>query len=99
MGNQKATTGNATDQQQKNKDQNITNIKSKQKAQMPKYTTANLLPEKNNNNYPDLNKPTTRKEQQNSKKNNFQKIKLLQKLPQKTNQLLYRKRKSYQKHN
>ena len=66
---------------------------------MPKYTTANLLPEKKNNNYPDLNKPTTRKEQQNSKKNNFQKIKLLQKLPQKTNQLLYRKRKSYQKHN
>ena len=66
---------------------------------MPKYSTANLLPEKNNNNYPDLNKPTTRKEQQNSKKNNFQKIKLLQKLPQKTNQLLYRKRKSYQKHN
>ena len=66
---------------------------------MPKYTTANLLPEKSNNNYPDVNKPTTRKEQQNSKKNNFQKIKLLQKLPQKTNQLLYRKRKSYQKHN
>ena len=54
---------------------------------MPKYTTPNLLPEKNNNNYPDLNKPATRKEQQNSKKNNFQKIKLLQKLPQK---VLYR---------
>ena len=36
---------------------------------MPKYTiNKNPPPEKNNNNYPELNKPSTEKEQQNCNK-------------------------------